>query len=49
MHVIADIDGANQVFGLAVPAILIYVIGFQLGKVRGPWAPASARYAPGAA
>ncbi len=27
---------ANQVFGLAVPAILIYVVGFQLGKVRVP-------------
>ena len=36
MHVIADVDGANQVFGLAVPAILIYVVGFQLCKVRAP-------------
>ena len=28
--------GANQVFGLAIPAILIYVVGFQLCKVRVP-------------
>ena len=36
VHVIADVDGANQVFGLAVPAILVYVVGFQLCKVRVP-------------
>ncbi len=36
VHVVANRNGAKQVFGLAVPAILIYVIGFQLGKVRVP-------------